>query len=271
MKNSLAFVILFFLAFTNLNAQRYLIRFKDKGSSTHTLSNPIQYLSQRAIDRRSRFSLTIDSTDLPVTPRYLDSIRAVPGVTVLNVSKWLNQVSVLVTDANALTKINSFPFVSASSHIASRLRTDVNHPAKELETLRQFTPSNNAQRIATDFFSYGNAFAQLHIHNGEFLHNIGLRGQNMIIGMLDAGYQNYTSMTAFDSIRTNQQILGTWDFVERNSSVVEDHPHGAQCLSLIASNIPGALVGTAPKANFYLFRTEDAATEYPIEEHNWVC
>ena len=271
MKKPIVFLILFFLALNNLNAQRYLVRFKDKGFSSHTISNPIQYLSQRAVDRRSRFALNIDSTDLPVTARYVDSIKAVPGVTVLNVSKWLNQVSILVTDANALIKINSFPFVVASFRVANRLRTDVNLPAKELETLRQFTPSAASQRIATDFFSYGNAFAQLHIHNGEFLHNIGLRGQNIIIGLLDAGYQNYTSMTAFDSIRTNQQILGTWDFVERNSSVVEDHPHGAQCLSLIASNMPGALVGAAPKANFYLFRTEDAASEYPIEEHNWVC
>ena len=271
MRKLLVFVIPFFFAFNDLNAQRYLVRFKDKGFSSHTLSNPIQFLSQRAIDRRVRFSLGIDSSDLPVTARYLDSIRVIPGVTVLNASKWLNQVSILVTDANALSKINSFPFVLVASHIANRLRTDVNQPAKELETLRQSTPSNNSQRIATDFFSYGNAFAQLHIHNGEFLHNIGLRGQNMVIGLLDAGYQNYTSMTAFDSIRTNQQILGTWDFVERNSSVAEDHPHGAQCLSLIASNIPGTLVGTAPKANFYLYRTEDAASEYPIEEHNWVC
>ena len=44
-----------------------------------------------------------------------------------------------------------------------------------------------------------------------------------------------------------------------------------QCFSVIAANIPGQFVGTAPKANFYLFRTEEAATEYPIEEHNWVC
>jgi hypothetical protein len=44
-----------------------------------------------------------------------------------------------------------------------------------------------------------------------------------------------------------------------------------QCLSTIAANIPGQFVGTAPKAGFYLFRSEDAATEYPIEEHNWVC
>jgi len=44
-----------------------------------------------------------------------------------------------------------------------------------------------------------------------------------------------------------------------------------QCFSIIAANIPGHFVGTAPKASFFLYRSEDAATEYPIEEHNWVC
>ena len=31
------------------------------------------------------------------------------------------------------------------------------------------------------------------------------------------------------------------------------------------------MVGTAPKANYWLIRTENAASEYPVEEHNWVA
>ena len=93
----------------------------------------------------------------------------------------------------------------------------------------------------------------------------------MIIGMLDAGFQNYQTLSAFDSVRANGQILGTWDFVAREGSVNEDDAHGTSCFSTIAANIPGQFVGTAPKASFYLFRSEDASSEYPIEEHNWVC
>jgi hypothetical protein len=44
-----------------------------------------------------------------------------------------------------------------------------------------------------------------------------------------------------------------------------------QCLSVIAANIPGAFVGTAPKASFYLYRSEDDRSEKLIEEFNWVC
>ena len=273
MKKRLLFFFLAVIAFSNINAQRYLIRFKDKGSAPYTFNNPTQYLSQRAIDRRLRFSISIDSTDLPISPQYLQAIKDVPGVTILNASRWLNHVSVLVTDPQALTAINNFSFVAVSSRIANRLRTESDaKPFKEWETLRTQQPSTGAgERITTDFYSYGNSYAQVHIHNGEFLHNIGLRGQNMIIGMLDVGFQNYTTVTGFDSARNNGQILGTWDFVDRNYSVAEDNAHGEQCFSILAANIPGVFVGTAPKANYYLFKTEDINSEYPIEEHNWVC
>ena len=89
--------------------------------------------------------------------------------------------------------------------------------------------------------------------------------------MLDAGFYHYLTLPTFDSIRINNQILGTWDFVSNNASVDEDHWHGMQCLSTIAANMPNTFVGTAPKASFYLYRTEDVLTEYPIEEQNYAA
>ena len=38
----------------------------------------------------------------------------------------------------------------------------------------------------------------------------------------------------------------------------------------MCANWPGQMVGTAPKANYWLVRTENSPTEFPIEEHNWV-
>jgi subtilisin family serine protease len=123
-----------------------------------------------------------------------------------------------------------------------------------------------------DYYNYGtNAYNEIHLHNGEFLHNIGLRGQGMHITMQDGGFFNYTTLDAFDSVNLNGQVLSTWDFVARHASVVEDNAHGMQCFSTIAANIPGQFVGKAPKASFHLFRTEDVASEHLIEEHNWVC
>jgi serine protease AprX len=46
--------------------------------------------------------------------------------------------------------------------------------------------------------------------------------------------------------------------------------HGTSVLSLMAGFIPGQYIGTAPEADYWLIRTEDADTEYIIEEYNWV-
>jgi hypothetical protein len=249
---------------------RYIIRLKDKATSPYSLQTPTQYLSQRAIDRRTRYGIAIDSTDLPITPRYLDSIRSAGSVTIFNSSRWLNQVSIQTTDAAALQKINSFSFVYAVAPIASRIGTGGSgkQEAKAAQGLSNTTTTNS---VTADFFNYGQSYSQVHLHNGEFLHNIGLRGQDMRIGILDAGFRSYKSLKSFDSVNLNGQILDTYDFVKREASVEEDQAHGMQCFSIIAANVPGEFVGTAPKANFYLYRSEDDATEYPIEEHNWVC
>ena len=250
---------------------KYIIKFRDKGSNSFSFSNPAAYLSQKAIDRRTRYSIAIDSSDLPVTVRYLDSIRLSGTVTILNVSKWLNAVSIQTTDAAALAKIRTFPFVQVVSGIALRTTSAISGGDKFEKEKEQLPVQLKETGVTADFFNYGQSFDQVHLHNGEFLHNIGLRGQNMVIGMLDAGFNNYVTVKAFDSVRANGQILGIYDFVARDSSVNEDNQHGMQCFSIIAANVPGQFIGTAPKANFYLFRTEDASSEYPVEEFNWVC
>jgi hypothetical protein len=270
MKNvMLCMMILSLAQISQAQSTRYLVKFRNKDSNPFSLSSPAGYLSQRAINRRTRYSIGLDSTDLPVTPRYIDSVRLAGAVTILNPSKWLNQVSIQTSDASAIAKINSFPFVVSVSPIAARVSDNNDKPQK-------FRPegSGNTLRVkevTADYFNYGLSYNQVHIHNGEFLHNIGMRGQSMFISLFDAGFRSYTSLRAFDSVNAAGQVLGTWDFVAREPSVVEDDAHGMQCFSTIAANIPGQFMGTAPKASFFLFRSEDVATEYPIEEHNWVC
>ncbi len=252
---------------------RYIVRLKHKGNSPYSFSSPLTYLSQRALDRRTRYSIAIDSADLPVTPSYITQIDNIPNVTILNASKWLNSVSILTTDAAAIIAINALPFVQNVAGIASK----TSEPGKSTrdkfageEIINELPPST--ERITADYFNYGtSSFNEIHIHNGEFLHNIGLRGQGMHLSVLDNGFTNYTALKAFDSVNMNAQVLGTWDFVARESNVINDGSHGMNCFSTIAANIPGQFIGKAPKASFWLFRTEDDASEYPIEEHNWVC
>jgi serine protease AprX len=252
---------------------RYLVKFKNKATTPYSFSNPTAYLTQRAIDRRTAYGITIDSTDLPITPRYIDSVRLAGSVTILNRSKWLNQISIQTTDASALTKINAFPFVESVSNIAARSMVTIENTTPKFEALKNITDANVVARNQStqDYFNYGNTTTEIKLQNGDFLHNIGMRGQGMLVAVLDAGFYQYKTLPSFDSMNTNNQVVQTWDFVARDTSVVEDDSHGMSCLSTIAGNIPGTFVGNAPKANFALYRTEESATEYPIEEFNWVC
>lgn len=267
---SLLLLTLLFSEYSQAQFTRYVVRLKNKGGTPHTIANPLTYLSQRAIDRRTRYGIAIDSTDLPLTPSYVTQIRNVTNVTVLNVSKWLNAVAIQVSnsDPNAVNTITAFPFVQSVTGVAARAAaTPGKYAVEEI-----VTPALPQGRVAADYFNYGtNSYNEIHLHFGEFLHNVGLRGQGMQIAMLDGGFFNYTTFDAFDSANTNNQFLSTWDFVAREQSVVEDNSHGMSCLSTIAANIPGQFIGKAPKASFHLFRTEDVATEHHIELFNWAC
>ena len=249
---------------------RHIVWLKDKANSNFAISEPSQFLTQRAIERRIRYQIPIDSTDLPVSQSYLDQMRAVPGITILNVSRWLNAVTVDIDDHDALNAVNALPFVKSTSPVALR------GIAGKIKFIEKVEPApeilSKPLSVTSNYYDYGNqAQLEMQLHHGEFLHNIGLRGQGLHIALLDGGFLNYNQLPAFDSMNANNQVLSTWDFVAREESVREDHSHGMMCLSTIAANIPGMFVGKAPAASFHLFRTEDTGSEFPIEEFNWAC
>ena len=130
------------------------------------------------------------------------------------------------------------------------------------------TKSKFAQ-VATDF-NYGNTANQIEMIKGDYLHQQGFTGAGMQIAVIDAGFPNVNTLAAFQRIRDNNQILGGYDFVDRSTNFYSGHNHGTNVLSDIAGYIDGQFVGTAPDASYYLFRTEDAANEVPLEESLWV-
>lgn len=242
--------------------KKHVIYFKDKANSAYTLSNPQEYLSQRAIDRRTRYGITVDSTDLPVSVQYVQQIAAMPGVTVLGASKWFNAIAVQVTDENLIDDILSLPFVVSTKAVALRSQsTSEKFPVIDVE----IATSPRTSQITADEIEYGESSGMIQIHNGNFLHNLGFSGNGMQVAVLDAGFYWYDTNPAFDSMRLQNRLIETWDFVQRHTSVREDHVHGLQCLSTMASNIPGIFVGSAPHASYYLYRTEEGSTEFPIE------
>ena len=73
----------------NLSAQftKYVIEFKDKNNTPFSINHPSAFLSAKSIERRNKQNISIDETDLPIPPRYIDSVRLAGNVIILNQSK----------------------------------------------------------------------------------------------------------------------------------------------------------------------------------------
>lgn len=252
------------LSVSSQTNDRYFIQLTDKNNSVYSLSNPIQFLSQRAIDRRTRQNIAIDSTDLPVNSSYVMQIQN-SGATVLYTSKWFNAVVATIPNSTVLSTINALPFV-VSSNPVNRIKSSM--------TDEITVPLESAERInSASSFNYGASQNQVEMLNGICMHDQGYNGAGMQIAILDGGFAYVDTHTAFDSLWANGQILGTRDFTFYSPSSLFSNTtsgHGTSVLSCIGGNVPGQLIGTAPKASFWLFRSEYVNSEYIIEEYNWV-
>ena len=258
----LAFTILLFdlvLFAQNLPKSSYWVKLKDKTGTPYQISRPENFLSLRAINRRVKQNIPIEETDLPVSPVYLDSLKK-RGLEIVHASKWLNGATVRTADTALIGKVSTLPFVTSVQLTKPASATKSTFlKFREEELLADINPAN-----------YGNAINQLTQLKGDYLHNKGFRGKGIQIAILDAGFWHVNQIAAFDSLRKSNRILGTRDFVDPSSDIYQQHTHGMSVLSCIGGNQPLSLIGTAPDAAFYLFRTEDSASEYPIEEDNWV-
>lgn len=119
MKNLIA-VAIFALLATGASAQqdslKYRISLKDKAVTTYSLEHPEAFLSEKAITRRQKQHLAIDSTDLPVCRQYIDEIRR-QGVNIVVTGKWENFVTVSCNDSTLIDRIAALPFVLTTEKV----------------------------------------------------------------------------------------------------------------------------------------------------------
>ena len=262
-------LVLLLISGLQLSAQvpRYVISFTDKHHSPYRLDAPSVYLSERALERRIRQHIPIDSTDLPVNPAYIDSLLKAGNIQVVYTLRWTNQAVIRTSDAEALQKIQELPFVKGVNRNANRMVGDDwmndNKPQPVINT--------PARQTGTTDVDYGSAYTQIHLHEGEYLHNRSMKGDGMVIAVFDAGFLSVNSSSAFAPLRDQQQIIATKNFTDNTTDVYSYDDHGTHCLSILAANLPGEMTGTAPAADYVLLRTEEQDTEQPIEEVNWAA
>ncbi len=287
----LALITLVLLSANTSFAQKYKYRvsFTDKNNSIYSVSNPSAFLSQKAITRRNNQGIGISLQDIPVNKWYVDSLIA-KGAYVYNTSKWFNSCIIGLSDTNLINNIIALPFVSNVKKVvafnAKKKKESKQSTATNTQSRKVFfTPDNNQNYLLSNKqqykydktkqagrnINYGPSQTQIAMMNGDFLHQQGFMGNGMTVAILDAGFNGVNLFPCFDSLWQNGQILGTRDFVDPTANVFDQATHGMMVLSDMAAYLPGELVGTAPKANYWLIRTEDANSENLIEEDNWVA
>lgn len=260
---------------TNLDGTfKYRVTFKNKQGTPYTIQEPEKFLSQKSIERRKKYGIAINETDLPVSPTYIKQL-AQTGVTIQNTSKWLNQAVIHVTKPEQLEAVKQLNFIEKIEKNA--IYKTPKRSSDDEEKLNEILGGAFAGKDANNkseglAFDYGKGSTQAKMININLLHELGFTGKNMTVAILDGGFRNVHKFKAFASLREKGQILGYKDFASPNSPLIFENAnsHGAMVLSVMGVNYPSKLVGTAPDASFWLIRTEED-TEYPVEEDNWAA
>ena len=269
---SIVFLGLMFLSLASQAQNRYAVYFKYKPQNGLSLQNPQDFLTQKALQRRSREGIQADSLDLPVSGKYLIEVAGLSNY-ILYSSKWMN-AAVLVADQAAVSEIVALPFVEKVELVApgflanpgARIRYKV-FASVTLETNCE-NPKLNTRELAISDSDYD---FQNQLIGIDKMHEEGFTGKGVTVAVFDAGFPGTNTASSLSQLISNGQIVGQRDFVRPwNAEVFMDNQHGTNVLSLIAANEPGKLVSGAFDSDYILVITEEVATEYRVEEYNWV-
>ena len=254
---------------------KYWIYLKDKGPSlplrgslsknSDAYNRALTQLTAAALTRRAKVLQSehlVDASDLPLYQPYLDRIRTT-GAVVQQQSRWLNAASFLATP-DQLAVISSYSFVKkVSPVVVLRFR---NAEQKTGPGLHQFPKPSS--------LDYGPSATQLQVINVPSLHDLGITGHTVIIGMLDTGFR----WRAHESLQS-RYVIAEHDFIQNDDTTANQSgdvslqdQHGTLTMSTIGGYKPGQLIGPAYDAGFVLAKTEYVpVTDNKWEEDNWVA
>ena len=248
-KQKVISILFYFFASITLVAQTnsYIIYLSDKKGTLGTFDNPTTYLSTRAIEKKAVQNIVLDSTDLPVSKKYIDLLKN-EGAEIVYTSKWLNAVCVKATpiiyaSISALPCVmNSVPMLKVSG-------------APNTHTINGSANINYSSNYS-DFLGI------------TYMHDAGIKGSGVLIAVTDSGFPGVDTLTAFKHLWTNNQLIYYYDVADNESNIFNDDNHGTYMLSVLAGEASN-YKGIVPDANYILLRTEVAATESKLEEYNW--
>jgi serine protease AprX len=253
--------------------QRYWITLRDRGprAELSKLSAQALGISDHALWRRSKVlpaDKLIDELDLPVNQTYLDQLQA-SGIKIRSTSRWFNAVSAELSPIQQST-VSSLPFVASVGPVAIFVR----HEPQSVTSAAQHSLSKGT---TTADLNYGLSLTQLSNINVVAVHNLGINGAGVVIGMLDNGFNNHKTHPALK----NMKVIVEYDFIQRDSNTsiapgeyAGQGDHGELTLSALGGFDNGNLIGAAYGASFILAKTEIDSSgdtiDFRIEEDLYV-
>lgn len=237
----------------------YRIYLRDKQGTPYSVERPSRFLSRSSIERRRRQQLPIDSTDLPVNPNYIKQLQR-KGANIVGQSRWQNTLLVSVKDSLSVHAYGQLPCVQ-SYKLVWQAPDSINPTAQRTKYQEHFE-----EHFHSEGQYYGVSYDQIVALQGQRLHDIGMLGDGMTIAVIDGGFQNADRIPAL----TNISIMGYRDFVcPPSPTLFAETDHGTKVLSVMGTLQPSYYIGTAPKASYWLLRSEDQQTEQEVEEDYW--
>lgn len=248
-------------AFQIAYCDRFRVVFTDKGDATLSSADArdkrlTPLFSKAAIERRKReqpnnpiFSVL----DEPINEEYLTIVATTNETTLLSKSNWLNSI-----------------LIECSSETARRVaRLDFVESVTDVQTLAVVTPlSVVTEDINCSPAEYNLSGVWLSRINIQPLHDAGILGNNVHIGVIDNGF-NTDSMSALHHLT----VSGKHDLIFRDTIVKNQEAddesqdnHGSTVLSVLAGWQHNELIGSAPFGTYELVKTEDIRSEQRAEE-----
>jgi hypothetical protein len=255
-------ILLLICSVSGINAQGlpysyfYRVYFRDKGENLVSGFKAEDLLSPRAVSRRQKSGIDVpDFRDLPVSKAYIDKISTT-GCWLHTTSKWMNSALFKAHSPVDINIILRFPFVAEVKIVKS--------PGEK----SSFSDKLFFQTEQSKLPPFDRPVSMV---NGYPIHNSGFNGSGIIIAVLDGGFTDANQISSLKNLRNRKGLKATYDFVENTKNVYAFSNHGTAVLSVLAGNINGSLMGTAPGADYLLLRTEDTGSEFPCEEDYWAA
>ncbi len=264
----------FSLASISQEIQKYWVYFKDKGrysqqigilqKGTTAYTIAVQQLTESALKRRAKVlppDQLVDYQDLPLNESYIKSIQQLGGKLQQKV-RWMNAASFFLSSEQKI-QVQNLSFVDAVTPVVRFYRNDLIDRAEVVNQSFQ-KPLG---------FDYGPSLAQYAAVKIPQVHELGINGEGVLVGMLDTGFR----WRLHESLR-NTNVIAEWDFINNDDTTANQtgdpsgqDSHGTLTMSILGSYMPGKIIGPAFKSNFILAKTEYVPTETQIEEDWWAA